>query len=438
MRFVSWRGLSERYRHAVDGHSPWTRDTVDPQPIWIEDVAQADLPDELKRTVLDEGIAALAFIPLMSGDRLIGKFMTYYRQPHPFTPAQVNLAVTIARQIGFGIERVRADDARRRAEDKLRHFAAIVESSDDAIVSKDLNSVIQSWNRGAEQVFGYTADEAIGQNMALIFPADRLEEENDILNRIRRGDRVEHFETIRRHKSGRLLDVSLTISPLKDASGTIIGASKIARDITERKRAEAQRELLVAELSHRVKNTLATVVSIQHQSFSKAQSVDDGRRSFTARIRALAQTHGRLADGDWSGVSLEATFRDELAPYAREDGSNVSISGPPITLTPKGAVTLGMAVHELATNAAKYGALSVKDGLVTIDWRRDANQKLVIRWTESGGPKVTPPSRQGFGRVLLERALAADLHGDVTLHFNEDGLQCTIVLPFDDQALRIH
>jgi PAS domain S-box-containing protein len=432
MRFVAWRGLSDGYRWAVDGHSPWTRDMRKPDPICIDDLDKSDLSDALKMTVKSEGIAALAFIPLMSHGRLIGKFMAYYAKPHAFLPSETALALTIARQVAFGIDRLNAERARLRAEDEMRRLASIVESSDDAIISKDLNSTISSWNQGAQRLFGYTAEEVVGKPVSILFPHDRQNEEAGILARIRRGERVEHYETVRRRKDGTLFDVSLTVSPLKDERGWIIGASKIARDISERKRAEAQRELLVAELSHRVKNTLATVISIQQQSFAKAASVEEAGASFAARIRALAQTHGRLAEGQWTGVVLETMFRDELAPY---DGADIRLTGPAVTLSPARAVTLGMAIHELATNAAKYGALSGKTGLVTIDWAVEDGE-LRIRWSERGGPAVTPPSRSGFGRVLLERALASDLDGDVTLDFAPEGLTCTIVLPLGDHAAR--
>jgi two-component sensor histidine kinase len=139
-------------------------------------------------------------------------------------------------------------------------------------------------------------------------------------------------------------------------------------DITDRKRAEEQRDLLVAELSHRVKNTLAIVISIAQQSFSRNPNVQEARRSFDSRIRALAQTHNRLAETNWSGVSFQALLLDELAPYFREDGSNVRVSGPPVQFHAKGALTLGMALHELATNAAKHGALSSKCGSVDVAW----------------------------------------------------------------------
>jgi PAS domain S-box-containing protein len=430
MRFVAWRGLSDGYRWAVEGHTPWSAETRDPQPVCIDDLEAAPLSEALKITVRSERIGALAFIPLVNNGRLIGKFMTYYPAPHVFEPAEVDLALTFARQLSYAIGRLREERARRVAEDEIRRLASIVESSDDAIVSKDLNSVINSWNDGARRLFGYSAAEVIGKPVSILFPPDRLNEEEGILARIRRGERIDHFETVRRRKDGTLVDVSLTISPMKDVTGRIVGASKIARDITERKRAEAQRELLVAELSHRVKNTLATVISIMQQSFAKAASPDEARTAFAARIRALAQTHGRLAEGAWTGVDLAATFRDELAPYSVDYGSNTRVSGPDVRLSPRSAVTLGMVIHELATNAAKHGALSEKSGRVAVDWKIE-NGKVRIRWQERGGPEVVPPARSGFGRVLLDRAVAADLQGDVSMDFAPQGLTCTIDLPVD-------
>ncbi len=240
MRFVAWRGLSASYRQAVDGHSPWAADAIDPQPICIDDVAQADLPESLKQSVLAEGIHAVAFIPLLEGGRLLGKFMVYFDSPHVMAAPEVDLALTIARQLSFGIERMRAEMARRSAEEAAQHLVAVVTSSHDAIVSKDLNGTITTWNRGAERIFGYTADEAIGRPVTILMPPDRINEEPEILARIRRGERFDHYETVRRRKDGRLIDISLTVSPVRDANGRIIGASKIARDITERKLAEAR------------------------------------------------------------------------------------------------------------------------------------------------------------------------------------------------------
>jgi PAS domain S-box-containing protein len=241
MRFVAWRNLSEGYRHAVGGHSPWSSDTRNAQPVCIDDISRSDLPDALKKVVLEEGIQSLAFVPLLDGWRLLGKFMLYYDAPHAFTREEVDMARTIVWHVGFSVERM-------RTQRSTLQLAAIVETSEDAIMSKNLNGVIATWNRGAERLFGYTAEEAVGKPVTILIPNDRLNEEPEILARIRNGERVEHFETLRRRKDGGLIDISLTISPIRDPAGNIIGASKIARDITERrlseiKLRESQRQL---------------------------------------------------------------------------------------------------------------------------------------------------------------------------------------------------
>jgi PAS domain S-box-containing protein len=231
MRFVAWRGLSDSYRGAVDGHSPWTRDSTNPQPVLIEDIDNATLSDELKLVVKNEAIRSLAFIPLIEHGRLLGKFMIYYDTVHRFRDSEIDLAWTIARQLGFSVERMRAAET-------ASQLAAIVESSDDAIISKDLNGIIQTWNRGAERIFGYKAEEVIGKPVLILIPPDRHHEEVEILARLRRGEKLDHYETLRRRKDGALLDISLTVSPVRDATGQIVGASKIARDISDRRRAE--------------------------------------------------------------------------------------------------------------------------------------------------------------------------------------------------------
>lgn len=432
MRFVAWRDLAEGYRCAVDGHSPWTRESTDAQPISVKDIDETAESEWLKQTIRKEGIRGLAFLPILARGKVIGKFTVYYDRPHAFSAPEIGVASTIARQVGFAIERIRTEEARDALlADSLR-LAAIVESSDDAIISKDLNGIIASWNKGAERLFGYRAEEVVGKPVTILMPPERVTEEPAILARIRSGERMDHYETVRRRKDGTLLDISLTISPVKDGTGRIVGASKIARDITEKKRMEQQRDLMVAELSHRVKNTLATVISIARQSFAHPDAAQ-ASSSFEARIRALAQTHSRLAESNWSGVPLQTLLSDECAPYQREDGDNVRLSGPDVFLNARAALSLGLAIHELVTNAAKYGALSIKNGVVDLAWSiKPEEQLLCLHWRESGGPPVAPPPRSGFGRLLLQRALASDLGGRVKTEFLPAGLRCTISLPLKE------
>jgi len=353
MRFVAWRGLSDAYRKAVDGHSPWTAGQLNPEPVFVEDVTKNPELAALLPIAKAENVRALAFIPVVDHGAVIGKFMAYYPTPHTFTAEEAAVGVAVARQLGFGLERLRGDDTRRREEALRNRLVSIVESSQDAIISKDLSATIVSWNAGAERIFGYTSDEAIGQSILMLIPRERHNEETEILSRIQCGERVQHYETVRVRKDGTLVDLSLTVSPLFDANGKVIGASKIARDITERRRADEHRALLVDELNHRVKNTLATVQSIAMQTLRTTDRSADARILFEARLAALSRAHDVLTSESWSGADLGDIVRRTLAAFQSPD-RRVKIEGPAARLSPKQALAIAMAIHELATNAAKY------------------------------------------------------------------------------------
>ncbi|KLK93526.1 hypothetical protein AA309_08940 [Microvirga vignae] len=319
--------------------------------------------------------------------------------------------------------------ARKQAEEAARRLAAIIESSDDAILSMDLTGAITSWNKGAERLYGYRAEEVIGQPVTLLIPEDRQDEETGILERTGRGDQIEHFETVRQCKDGHQVAISLTVSPVKDGHGRIIGASKIARDITERKRLEEQLLLVNRELHHRVKNTLATVQAVIASTARRAQTIAEFQQAVTERITSLARTHTLLIEQGHGGASLKGILDFELAPYDDGSGQRVRLAGPDVRLPSEIAVALGMAVHELTTNAAKYGAFSLPSGCVEVTWsveERADGRKLNLAWQERGGPPVEKPERQGFGSVLLHRALGRQLGGEVETTFAPDGLQVRI------------
>jgi PAS domain S-box-containing protein len=416
MKFVAWRGLCDGYRNAVEGHSPWTADAKDPEPIRIHDVDAADLPSDLRSVVKTEGIGALAFVPLAARGRLIGKFMIYYDTPHRFTDAEMEIALTIARQLGFGIERTRADDIRRRAKQASALFAAIVETSEDAIVSKDLQGIITSWNRGAERVFGYKAEEVIGKSILLLIPPDRHGEEHEIIGQMRRGERVEPFDTVRRRKDGSEVHVSVAVSPVKDASGRIAGASKVARDIGERKRFDAQKNLLQNELKHRVKNTLATVQAMAGQTLRSASKEE--LRSFGARLQALGGAYDLLTSDHWDRAMMRDVVSRAIGPFQE---ARFTIHGPAVLVDASQALRLTMVLHELATNAVKYGALSNGTGRVTIAWQPGTGADLQLTWKEIGGPPVSPPKQKGFGSLLIEQS-----GENVTFGYAPTGLTCTL------------
>ncbi|MRX52303.1 PAS domain S-box protein [Paracoccus sp. S-4012] len=324
---------------------------------------------------------------------------------------------------------------RKRSEELGRRLSAIVASSDDAIISKDLAGTVTSWNWGAEQLFGYTAEEIVGKSITIVIPSDRHDEEAGILDRIGRGEHLQHYETIRCRKDGSPVWVSLTISPLRDARGEVVGASKIARDMTERRRAEEHREILVGELNHRVKNVMATVQAVAAQTLSSATSVDDARASFEARLIALGKAHDLLTRENWAGADLRDIVAGTVEPHS--GGSNrFRIEGPPLRLLPGAALSIAMALHELATNAAKYGALSTEEGKVDIVWEvagPGKDRALSLRWTESGGPHVAEPTHKGFGSRLIQRVLAAELSGNVSVSYQPTGVVCTIDAPMPEE-----
>lgn len=316
---------------------------------------------------------------------------------------------------------------RKSSEEAALRLAAIIESSNDAIVSKDLNGIITSWNGGAERIFGYLAEEVIGKPITILIPSDHQKEEEAIIERIRRGQRVEHYQTIRQRKDGGLIDISLTISPVRNAQGKVIGASKIARDITEHKRSETQIVNLAREAEHRTKNILSTVLATVR--LSRADTSDDLKQLIEGRINALAQVHGLFVESRWAGAELHSLATQELSPYCGEGEGRVRIDGPPVMLEPNTAQTVAISLHELATNAAKYGSLSATGGHVEITWSRTTDGQLSLRWIESGGPPVTPPTHRGFGRCIMENIIAGQLRGEVRFDWRDQGLACEIALP---------
>ena len=309
--------------------------------------------------------------------------------------------------------------------DQASFLASIVESSGDAILSKNLDGIITSWNKGAERLFGYTAEEAVGKPVTMLIPADRLDEEPVILERIRRGERTDHYDTVRQRKDGSLIDISLTVSPIRTPEGVILGASKIARDITERKRAQELQAFLVRELQHRTMNLFAVIQSIVRRTLGDSRS--RAKEVLNARLHALARAYSMLAEAAWEGAPLDEIIRQELAGFS----DHVSVSGCDIVLNAQAVQQFALIAHELATNAAKYGALSAPDGRISIEGRIErvnGERKFSFLWAETGGPMVTAPKRKGFGSSILLDS-AKQFGEGVKLDYNPQGLRYELRFP---------
>ncbi len=291
MRFAAWRGLSEGYRKAVEGHSPWTRETVDPQPVTIGNVERAELDPTLKTTLTDEGIGALAFIPLTANGQLVGKFMTYYAVPHEFSAGDIDVAVTLARQLGFAIERRKAEDARK---------------------------------------------------------------------------------------------------------------------------------LLAAESQHRIKNTLATVQAMVSQTLQRCPPEE--RDALVARLSALNEAYDLLIRENWNLAQMRDLVSGALKPFATGLQDRFHVEGPPVWVPAQSSLAVTMCLHELATNAAKYGALSNRTGQIQVGWDLVEAHKIKLHWRETGGPPVKAPAQKGFGSRLIEASFG---DGETSLDFRPDGLRCS-------------
>lgn len=438
---------------------------------------------------------------------------------------------------------------RKAAEEVAARLAAIVESSEEAIIAKSLRGVITSWNKGAERLFGYSAEEMIGESIWKVIPEEGEHEELNILNTIRTGHPVRSQESVRLHRSGRRIHVAISVSPIFNPQGMVVGASTIARDVTDRKRQtemlrenearlrlalksaragawdfdlrrrelhwspemfalygldpakgqpsremlvqrispshrrrarkefaramlqggsftlefpiirpdgteiwtalagdvikdeqgrpisargidqditehkswEKRQAMLLRELSHRVKNTLAVVQSLARQTLRSSPSTGSFVEAFEGRIRSLAASHTLLTEADWGGAMLETIIRHQVAALVDDFQERIRLRGPDVLLSAEVATQLGLVLHELATNAAKYGALSGPEGHVDIVWTA-TKTRLRLMWREQGGPRIEgKPEVSGFGSMLIASSAIR-----ATLRFRPEGLVCKL------------
>ena len=347
-------------------------------------------------------------------------------------PIEVSVTLSPIRDafgVVIGVSSVIRDiSEKKHAERGAAMLAAIVTSTSDGVVSKTLEGIVTSWNKSAQRILGYSEAEMLGRSIRTIIPADRQAEEDRILATVLAGEIVDNFETVRIRKGGALTDVAVTVSPVRDAAGRIIGASKIVRDITDKRQTREQLRTLLAEVNHRSKNLLSLVQAIARQMTRQDRELNLDR--FLERLQAIAGNQDLLIQNDWRFIPLGDLVRSQLRTFGDAIGSRIQIEGPQVELTPDAAQAIGMAMHELVTNAAKYGALANDDGRIDIHWTRDG-KLFTMRWTEHGGPPVAPPPGRGFGSKVISDMVRLSLDGAVEVLFPASGLQWRLDCPIE-------
>jgi PAS domain S-box-containing protein len=352
----------------------------------------------------------------------------------PVVDVNGNVAAIIHHVADVTAER-RAVEALRESEERFREFG---EASTDVLWMRSAESLEWTYlSRGFERIYGMDREEALsGDTMRnwieLVVPEDR-EHALECIGRVREGERATFEYRIRRPSDGQVRWVRNTDFPMRDASGKVIRIGGVGTDITPLKAAEAHQATLLAELQHRVRNTLAVVRSIARRTADNSKSVEDMVSHFQGRLDAFSRVQAAFTRAPGTGVDLMSIVEDELVAHAAREGEQVHVAGPDVILPMRTAEGLSLAIHELATNAVKHGALSGANGTLAIAWRvdkPDGVRRLVLTWIESG---VDVPQsavrREGFGMELLRRSLPYDLQAETDVTLSADGLRFELRMP---------
>jgi PAS domain S-box-containing protein len=317
-------------------------------------------------------------------------------------------------------ERKRAEEASRRAEQGFRDF---VENASVAMHWVGSDGIILWANRTELDMLGFTAEEYIGHHISE-FHVDQAVI-NDILERLTNRETLQSYDATLRCKDGTVRHTLISSNVLWDGD-KFIHTRCITRDITERVQNHAQIAILGREAEHRAKNVLATVQATIE--LTQADTPDGFKRAIKGRIQALANAHNLFVKSSWTGAALRDLVTQELSPYCRDGETRARIEGPNVLLEPTTAQTIAVCVHELTTNAAKYGALSLPEGRVQIEWSHAEDGRLLVRWTETNGPPANQPTRRGFGLRAMEAMIRGQLNGDLRFDWRAEGLVCEIAL----------
>ncbi|HLL32069.1 MAG TPA: HWE histidine kinase domain-containing protein [Allosphingosinicella sp.] len=364
------------------------------------------------------GVRALITVPLVREGALKALLYVHEPQPRAWKRSDAAIARDVAERSWAAVERARAEQSLADSEDHYRHTVELnPQVTWTAHADGQLNRVSNRWNV-------WTGTSGLGGSwIEAIHPEDRQPSLDAWSLSVANGESYDIEHRVRM-RDGSYRWARSRAFPRRRDDGEICLWYGSTEDIHERKVAEEHQRLLINELNHRVKNTLASVQGIAFQTLRGDVPLAEARARFEARLMALSGAHNLLTEENWGGASLERVVSDSVEHLAGES-ARFDVEGEPLRLAPRAALALAMALHELGTNAAKYGALSVEGGRVTIAWSQTGD-RLRLEWRESGGPPVEPRGRRGFGSRLIERGLAADLGGAAALHFDPSGLRCEI------------
>jgi PAS domain S-box-containing protein len=369
---------------------------------------------------------------LVKGGRMVAALYVHSSAPREWTAADLSLVQEVAERTWAELKRLNAET--EAGESELR-FRRIFEQTSDLLITADLDQVVTDCNPSAAEAIGLPRDEVVGTRIADYISAEDYRRTSGMLEQKLHQGGTTRYDMQVQSRTGEDLFWEINSGLTYDTAGHAIGLHIIARDATERRRWEHHQKLLVAELNHRVKNSLAVVQSLARQTFSVDRNPADAIGAFEGRLTALAHAHNLLTRANWESASMSDLVNDALAPFCT--GERCRIDGPELRIPPQTAVSLALALHELATNAAKYGALSGEGGSISVTWSADGGQ-LAFDWRERGGPPVKPPATTGFGSRMIRRALAIDLGGQVRLDFEPDGVCCSIRAPLPRPTIFSH
>ncbi len=342
------------------------------------------------------------------------------------------------RMSGVLVETTRLKQAEQAVERSDRQVRSMIENSPLAYIEWSPDFRVRSWSPQAERMFGWTVKENVGRLLSewrFVHEADEAHV-GEIIGRLLGGEQTGVICQNRNyHKDGRTLHCEWYNWSIADDQGRIQAVHSLVQDVTERVRGEQRQTFMMQELDHRVKNNLAAILSLADATARSAESLATFRAAFTGRLRALARTHALLAQSKWSGVRIGELVRETLEPYSDPSGPRVEVHGPNALLPPRAATPLCMALHELATNAIKYGALSLSSGVVSVRWNvegaEDAPRGLDLEWREQGGPPVGEVAQRGLGTSLITDAIMYELGGKAVIEFEPEGLRCHIAAALD-------